>query len=156
MTGVQTCALPIYEDKSAYTYFHRLVFNIKRLLERIPFGKSRIASYAAALYLIKEETGMSDEGLQWIFEKLDVPVDTVIKENTWFLNKDGSLQPGVYRLTNDAPIVETAEFIGHAGTLVEVREAKQPLGTVMGIPVFAVLHKNTQKHVVVSTDDINR
>jgi hypothetical protein len=35
-------------------YFDRLVFNLKRLLEKVPFGKSQIASYAAALLLLRE------------------------------------------------------------------------------------------------------
>jgi hypothetical protein len=42
------------EEEEAYGYFDRLVFNIKRLIERIPGGKSRLGSYAAALFLIKE------------------------------------------------------------------------------------------------------
>lgn len=42
------------EEKKAMGYFDRLVFNIKRLLERLPGGSSRIASYGAALWLIKE------------------------------------------------------------------------------------------------------
>ena len=41
-------------QKKAYTPFDKLVFNIKRILEKIPFGKSQIASYAAALFLLKE------------------------------------------------------------------------------------------------------
>ena len=43
------------EEKEAYTMFDRLVWKLKRLLEKISFGKTRIASYAAALWLIKEE-----------------------------------------------------------------------------------------------------
>ena len=34
--------------KESYTLLHRLVFNLKRLLELLPFGKTRIANYAAA------------------------------------------------------------------------------------------------------------
>ena len=37
------------QEKEVYTVFHRLVFNLKRLLNKVPFGKSRLASYAAAL-----------------------------------------------------------------------------------------------------------
>ena len=43
------------EEKEAYTMMHRFVWKMKRLMEKIPFGKSRLASYAAALWLIKEE-----------------------------------------------------------------------------------------------------
>ena len=38
--------------KEYYTPFHRLVFNVKRLMSKVPGGGSRLASYAAALYLI--------------------------------------------------------------------------------------------------------
>ena len=47
--------LKTQEEKDSYTLMHRLVWKLKRLMEKIPFGKSRLASYAAALWLIKEE-----------------------------------------------------------------------------------------------------
>lgn len=43
------------EEKDAMGYFDRLVFNLKRLLEKIPLGKSQLASYAAALLLLREK-----------------------------------------------------------------------------------------------------
>ena len=57
------------EEKEAYTMFDRLVWKLKRLMEKIPFGKSRLASYAAALWLIKEEKSFhgNDEELQESF-----------------------------------------------------------------------------------------
>ena len=57
------------EEKEAYTMMHRLVWKLKRLMEKIPFGKSRLASYAAALWLIKEnkEDNISEEELQESF-----------------------------------------------------------------------------------------
>lgn len=42
------------QERSAYTFFHRIVFNLKRLLGKFPGGRSRIASYAAALALLQE------------------------------------------------------------------------------------------------------
>ena len=50
----KTAELETAKEKQAYTIFHRLVFNLKRVLERFPFGKSRIASYSAAFALLKE------------------------------------------------------------------------------------------------------
>ena len=43
------------DEKSAYNTFHKLVYNIKRLINKIPLGKSTLASYAA--------TGISQYGL---------------------------------------------------------------------------------------------
>ena len=42
------------DQKNAYTFLHRLIFNLKRLIGFLPGGKTRLASYAAALFLIKE------------------------------------------------------------------------------------------------------
>lgn len=42
------------EQKDAYDVLDRLVFSLKRLLGKLPGGKSQIASLAAAYYLIKE------------------------------------------------------------------------------------------------------
>lgn len=50
----KTAELETAKEKQAYTIFHRLVFNLKRILERFPFGKSRIASYSAAFALLRE------------------------------------------------------------------------------------------------------
>ena len=36
--------------KEYYTPFHRLVFNVKRLMAKVPGGGSRLASYACLLY----------------------------------------------------------------------------------------------------------
>ena len=58
------------EEKSAYTVFHRLVFNIKRLLNKLPFGQSKLASYATALFLIKEHTGIPEAKLREILEEI--------------------------------------------------------------------------------------
>lgn len=42
------------EQKDAYDMLDRLVFSLKRLLGKVPGGKSQIASFAAAYYLVKE------------------------------------------------------------------------------------------------------
>lgn len=42
------------EQVKAFTLLDRMVFNLKRLLSKVPGGKSQIGSYVAALALIKE------------------------------------------------------------------------------------------------------
>lgn len=144
-------------ERSAYTMFHRLVFNIKRLIEKVPGGKSRIASYAAALYLIKEHTGMSDEGIKKIFERIEGhDFDMNLQENTWFLNNEGKLHPGHYTLSQDVPIMKTGEFRAFRGSKVDVLEATAPAGFFLGIPVFKVQHRETKQIVCISTEDITR
>tara|TARA_Y100000590_G_scaffold457703_1_gene610876 strand:- start:306 stop:623 length:318 start_codon:yes stop_codon:yes gene_type:complete len=52
------------EEKNAYTILIRFIFNLKRILEKIPGGKSKFASYAAAaVLLLKEEDENEKETL---------------------------------------------------------------------------------------------
>ena len=73
------------EQKSAYTVFHRLVFNLKRLIGKVPGGKSVVARYGAALFLIKEHTGMSEKKMLETLEKvLEIDIDSSeLNESTW-------------------------------------------------------------------------
>ncbi len=56
------------EEKNSLTPLHRLVFNIKKLLGKIPGGKSVMASYAVALLLLKEEYDLDDEQAEQLYE----------------------------------------------------------------------------------------
>ena len=66
------------EEEKAYGYFDRLTFNIKKLIEQLPGGKSKLASYAAALFLIRESQSPREtytdqelvEGLEEIMEQI--------------------------------------------------------------------------------------
>ena len=42
------------EERKAWGNFDIMISKLKKLLEKVPGGKSRLASYAAALWLIKE------------------------------------------------------------------------------------------------------
>ena len=49
------------EEKNAYTILIRFIFNLKRILEKIPGGKSKFASYAAAAVLLLKEEENDEE-----------------------------------------------------------------------------------------------
>ncbi len=100
------------KDKDVYTTFHRLVFNIKRILEKIPFGKSKLASYAAALFLLKEETGMSEDNILKALEELGYDTSHDINE---------SIELGPHML--DSGRVVTLESI-------------DPIGHFAGVPIY--------------------
>ena len=42
------------EEKAAYTILHKLIFNIKKLFNKVPGLKTKVGTYAAALYLLKD------------------------------------------------------------------------------------------------------
>ena len=51
------------EERRAFGVFDVLVLNLKKLLERLPAGQTRIASYAAALWLIREHKAFTPDSL---------------------------------------------------------------------------------------------
>lgn len=51
------------KQKKAFGVFDVMVRNMKKLLAKVPGGGSKLASYAAALFLIKEYNHFSDESL---------------------------------------------------------------------------------------------
>jgi len=64
------------DEKDAMGKFGILVRNLKRMLERLPFGKTRTASLAAALYLLKED----DEAVKYGVEKIAYQIMKEINE----------------------------------------------------------------------------
>tara|TARA_B100000424_G_scaffold132052_1_gene100192 strand:+ start:2878 stop:3465 length:588 start_codon:yes stop_codon:yes gene_type:complete len=144
------------EEKSAYTIFHRLVFNIKRLLNKIPGGKSTLASYAAALYLIKEHTGMSEEKIEEIITKvLDDNLETDLTESQWFIKGD-TLNPGIYCLTKDVVSMNTGEAIAKKNSKIRVEEHTEPYSSFLGNNIYKVQHVLTKQELYISNEDIKR
>jgi hypothetical protein len=50
------------DQKDSFGIFDIMIMKLKRLLEKVPGGSSRIGSYAAALYLIKEYNEIESRG----------------------------------------------------------------------------------------------
>tara|TARA_B110000444_G_scaffold97089_1_gene92139 strand:+ start:23037 stop:23615 length:579 start_codon:yes stop_codon:yes gene_type:complete len=145
------------EEKSGYTVFHKLVFNIRRLLGKIPLGKSTIARYAAALYLIKENTGISDKKLIKILKEAhDVDLSEYKPElNEWYLTDDKKIEKGKYALVRDIALPKTGDILALKGSLVEITETLQH-GTILGHAVFEAKHKKTQQTIYITQEDITR
>jgi hypothetical protein len=146
-------------EKSVYTIFHRLVFNIKRLLNAAGGGVAgKIATYASALFLIKDHTGMSEDQLKDILTQMD---DTdwdqlPVNESKWFQNEDNQLNPGEYTLTRDIASPITGEYIGFAKSKVVVEDVTEPYDTFLGCSVYKVIHKLTNQELFITNHDITR
>jgi hypothetical protein len=145
------------EEKSAYTVFHRLVFNLKRLIGKVPGGKSVVARYGAALFLIKEHTGMSEKKLLKTLEKaLDTTFTKEINENYWYQDEEARLMPGNYILTEDIASPMTGEVIAFKNEKILVEDFKSPIGSISNINIYRVLHNKTRQEIYISNRDIKR
>ena len=145
------------EEKSAYTVFHRLVFNLKRLLGKAPGGKSLVARYGAALFLIKEHTNMSDAKILKTLEKaLDVEITNDLNENYWYQDEEARLMPGNYVLTENMASPVTGEVIAFKNEKILVEDFKSPIGSISNINIYKVLHNKTKQEIYISNRDIKR
>ena len=145
------------EERSAYNAFHRLVFNLKKLLAKVPGGGSRLATYAAALYLIKEQLNLSDSSINKIAQACDVdPLEALSEDTSWFCTKDGMLSPGIYRLANDKMLNTTCEEVCKKGDKVRVFDNTYSIGNMLGVDIFEVTHERTAKQLYVAVGELRK
>ena len=149
------------EERQAYTILHRLVFNVKKLIEKVPGGKSRLASYAAALFLIKEHVAEYQDSDGKLLEKefykylkdndLIEEESNDIKEEIAFGDK---LLKGTYKLVQDVGTDEEDKIIGRKGDKVSVYADQVAKDNVMGQDVFEVIHDSSKQVLLVTIEDI--
>jgi len=148
--SIQTSA-----EKSAYTTFHRLVFNIKRLINKAPGGSSKIASYASALFLLREQLKLSDETLKSIILKMDLQVNDFIVENyEWYILNDKQLTKGTYRIREEKLLSSNCQDLVKPNDKIVVYQGAYPIGNVLGIDVYEAIHLATNQPVYVTPGEI--
>ena len=145
----------IYRD--AYTPFHRLVFNIKKLIAKAPGGGSKIASYATALYLMKENFSITDKQIAKALKEMNIDTLDFLSEQTeWFLLENNQLSPGVYKVLNEKVINDTLEEVVKPRDKVTILEDSYPIGDIFGLNIYEAVHVKTKKKVYVSIAELAR
>ena len=145
--------------KNSYTVLHKLVFNIKKIFSKLPLLKTKIGTYAAALFLLKDtfKEHMQDPD---IFEKEfmkflkenNVVLDTEISEEV--IGFGEVLPKGEYLLKNDILNKEEEELTAKKGDKVVAFDDEPPIDTILGVEIFPVVHVKTQEKIYVSLEDI--
>ena len=144
------------EERESYTILHRLVFNIKKLIEKVPGGKTKLGSYAAALFLIKEHT--KDKIEDW--DMLEKEFYKYIKDNVEPYDLDEEIQftdkltKGKYKLMNDIYTDKDTEASAKIGDIVVAYKDTPPYDQVMGVDIFPVIHEKSQEEIYVTIEDL--
>ena len=119
------------QEKKAYTIIHTLVWKIKRILEKLAIGKSRLGSLAAAMWFLKEEFKKLDadpqlveDGILKCLDMFDIDINEfkqqMLKES--FENED-TVPKGIYALD---------------GELVMISEDLESFDSVLDVPLFFI------------------
>ena len=139
-----------------WTSFVRLVVNIKRLMAKAPGGKSVVARYGAALFLIKESGNLNNKQIQKIHNETGIDILDVLAEDTqWFMLNDKQLSPGVYRMKHESMSCIYEETYKDDQIRILEEESK-PVGEVLGLDIYSAIHLPTNKRMYVTTGDITK
>jgi len=136
--------LRLIKEKDAYTIFHRLIFGIKRLLNKVPGAGTRLGSFATALFLIKEDVVEDHEAYEYLYED-DLPVARKPLQ-------EGRLAKGTYKLSNDILVGDLLK--GRKGDIIDVPKTISSKVNLLGDDVFEVIHRKTKEKISLTKNDI--
>jgi hypothetical protein len=143
------------KEKNAYTVFHKLVFNIRRILKKIPLIGTTLGSYATALYLLKdtfkESADLENVFLDYLHENHN------IKSNLIESNEIQNLSKGTYKLKNDVMYKTEQndyEYIQNESLVYNIQN-QEPIDVVMGIEIFEVFDSEDNR-IFVSLKDLEK
>ena len=147
------------EQKNAYTVLHKLVFNIKKIFDKVPGLRTKLGTYAAALFLLKDtfKESVNDPD---VFEREFI---RFLKESGYEFDNEiaeevvgfGEVLPkGEYVLVNDILNKEEEELRAKKGDKVIAYDDEPPIDTVLGVEIFPVIHDKTQEKIYVSLEDL--
>jgi hypothetical protein len=129
------------EERDAYTYLNRLIFNVKKIINRLPGGESKMKSLVAALWLVKEHyesgnrsTALMQEKFDNIMKMMDNRVSLVEEEIIVkkFLDEDGIANVTGAAVSTNEPKIGPKEIkkykAGQASTIAGMIRRPKPVG----------------------------
>ena len=157
--GMQPTVLIGDEKKSAYTILHKLVFNIKKIFGKVPGLRTKLGTYAAALFLLKDtfkesvdDPDMFEKEFMKYLKEEGYEIDNTISEEV--IGFGEVLPKGEYTLVNDILNSEEEELSAKKGDKVVAFNDEAPLDTILGIDIFPIVHVKTQEKIYISLEDI--
>ena len=145
--------------KNSYTILHKLIFNIKKLFSKVPGLRTKVGTYAAALFLLKDtfkesvtDPDFFEKELVKYLKENNIEFDNSISEEVVGFGE--VLPKGNYVLVNDILNKEEEELSAKRGDKVIAFADEAPVDTVLGVDIFPVVHVKTQEKIYVSLEDI--
>ena len=147
------------DEKGAYTILHKLIFNIKKLFAKVPGLRTKVGTYAAALFLLKdtfkehvEDPDVFEKEFMKYLKEEGYELDDSISEEV--IGFGEILPKGKYVLVTDILNKEEEELSAKKGDEVVAYDDEAPIDTVLGVEIFPVVHVKTQEKIYVSLEDI--
>ena len=146
-------------EKNAYTILHKLIFNIKKIFSKVPGLRTKVGTYAAALFLLKDtfkesvdDPDMFEKEFMKYLKEQGCEIDNSISEEV--IGFGEVLPKGEYTLINDILNKEEEELTAKIGDKVVAFEDEPPVDTILGVEIFPVIHMKSKEKIYVSLEDI--
>jgi|15BtaG_2_1085339.scaffolds.fasta_scaffold01560_5 hypothetical protein len=145
------------EEKKAYTIIHTLVWNMKKLMMKVPGLKSKLGAYATALFLLKESC--NDNNSKQNFQELVnyLKEEGIQKDSNDIFEHsftDNKLSEGVY-ITTQEIISPNFECISE-GDVIIVGEDTKLFKSFEGISLYEAIHMNSGRNIIVTKSSIEK
>ena len=144
---------------NSYTILHKLVFNIKKIFGKVPGLRTKVGTYAAALFLLKDtfkesvdDPDMFEKEFMKYLKENNIEFDDEISEEV--IGFGEVLPKGEYTLVQDILNKEEEELSAKKGDKVIAYEDEAPVDTVLGVEIFPVIHIKSQEKIYISLEDI--
>ena len=125
-------------------------------MQKIPFIRSQLGTYAAALFLLKEHYKIENlperEISKFLLENKLIDLNDNISEEV--IGFGNMLPMGEYKL-KDQVTADDDEIDAQKGDIVTALEDTPPSDRILGVDVFPVIHKKSNKIIYISLEDIN-
>lgn len=126
-------------------------------MAKAPGGGSRLASYAAALYLLKEKFSISDKAIKDALIEHDIdPLDFINESTQWFVLEDKKLSPGVYKIYSSKLNTTKLDEVTLPRDNIKVAVDCYPVGEMFGLDIYEVTHVRTNQPVYVAVGELTR
>lgn len=146
------------ELKNSYTILHKLVFNIKKIFAKVPGVKTKVGTYAAALFLLKDTFKENFEDPRFIektfleYLKENYEIDDSISEEV--IGFGEILPKGEYILQSDILSKQSEDIVAKKGDKVFATQDTSPTDTILGVEIFSVIHETSKETIYISLEDI--
>ena len=131
------------EEKQSFTLLHRLVFNLKRILHKIPGVRTKIGTYATALYLLKQH-----------FPEVENEKTIELVFKNWLVDNGMCADDELLEDVQQTTVLPKGKYQLKEGGIVVAFQDTQRIDEVLGYSIFPVMNQKKKKEVYVSLEDL--
>lgn len=133
----KTKDLKTTEEKESYNQLTKLVFSLKRILGKLPGGKSRLASIVAAYWLVKEahknKKTVTQQQLEEAIDLIETNRITLVEEELDVVTTIQLIEDGVANVAGGAVATDKPA--------VKLNKQGKPISGIIGLPKYIARRK---------------